>query len=214
MPTTKLQVALFIDADNASAKHINNVTTTLARYGTLTSLKAFGNWEKPHLKSWTKQLNKHAIQPVQQFDVTKQKNATDIALTIDVIDTIHNDNIDVFAIMSSDADFTPVVERLRSAGKIVIGFGDNHANKGFKNACTEFVVVGRKPKILRVKSNRPDCLLNTVKLAIQTCSDIHGRVNFADIERLLSKTPTFPTSSYNKMQLTQLLIKVNGVELL
>lgn len=215
MTTTNPQVALFIDADNAPASQINQVIKHLSTYGSITVGKAFGNWEKPCLKAWAKQLTKHAIQPVQQFDVTKQKNATDIALTIDVIDTLHTGDVDVFAIMSSDADFTPVVVRLLFAGKIVVGFGDRHANQGFRNACSEFVVIGRKaqPKQVRYANKQPDFLFNTVKLAVSTCATTHGQINFTDVEALLMKMPNFIATSCDSMQLVAMIKRAQDTNL-
>ncbi|TRX52742.1 NYN domain-containing protein [Thalassomonas sp. M1454] len=211
MTTRKPRVALFIDADNASAKQIKQTLTTLSAYGSITMIKAFGNWKKPHLKSWAKFLKQYKIQPVQQFDVTKQKNATDIALTIDVIDTLHNDNIDVFAIMSSDADFTPVVERLRSAGKVVIGIGERHANQGFMDACSEFVVVGREAVKVAAPKKLPTHLKNTVRLAISTCAKVHGKVRHKDVENLLRKIPSFDKVGCSSQQLAQLINTTGNV---
>jgi len=49
---TKLNIAMFIDADNAPAKHIDKVLTDLAIYGAVSIRKAYGNWKNPVIKSW------------------------------------------------------------------------------------------------------------------------------------------------------------------
>lgn len=56
-------------------------------------------------------LHEFAIQPIQQFDLTKGKNATDMALVIDVMDVLYTKNVDVICLVSSDCDFTPLVTR-------------------------------------------------------------------------------------------------------
>ncbi len=76
----KEKIALFIDADNAPAAKIDIILSELARYGVVNIRKAYGNWKSPGIKPWEDVLHEFAIQPIQQFDLTKGKNATDIAL--------------------------------------------------------------------------------------------------------------------------------------
>jgi uncharacterized LabA/DUF88 family protein len=76
----KEKIALFIDADNAPAAKIDIILSELARYGVVNIRRAYGNWKSPCIKPWEDVLHEYAIQPIQQFDLTKGKNATDIAL--------------------------------------------------------------------------------------------------------------------------------------
>src|SRR5690606_41457212 len=78
---------------------------------------------------------------MQQFDWTRGKNATDMAMTIDAIDLLYDGKVDGFGIMSSDSDFTPLVTRLRQDGLIVYGFGSAKAPEPFKTACTRYIDV-------------------------------------------------------------------------
>ena len=71
----KEKIAVFIDADNAPAKKIDKVLSELARYGVVNIRKAYGNWKNQNLKAWEDVLHEFAIQPIQQFDLTKGKNA-------------------------------------------------------------------------------------------------------------------------------------------
>ena len=86
--------------------------------------RAYGNWTKTGLKSWQEVLHENAIRPVQQFDPSKGKNASDIALAVDAVEILHTQRPDAFALVSSDADFTPLVMHLREHGAHVYGFGD------------------------------------------------------------------------------------------
>ena len=45
---------------------------------------------------------------IQQFDLTKGKNATDIALVIDAMDILYTKDVDTICLVSSDCDFTPL----------------------------------------------------------------------------------------------------------
>ena len=116
-------VALLIDADNASPNALDPVLTVLAELGTVNVRRIYGNWRKPSLKSWADLTLRHGIEPQQQFDVTKGKNATDMKMTIDAMDLLFRGRIDGFGIMSSDSDFMPLAMRIRQDGVPVYGFG-------------------------------------------------------------------------------------------
>src|SRR6186713_2465990 len=134
-------IALLIDADNAQAAGIDPVLTVLAELGQVNIRRAYGNWAKPALSNWSKITHRYGLQPVQQFDLTKGKNATDMAMTIDAVDLLYRGRVDGFGIMSSDSDFTPLVTRLRQDGLIVYGFGSAKAPEAFKTACTRYIDV-------------------------------------------------------------------------
>ncbi len=142
MPEANLKnIALLIDADNASHAGIDPVLTVLAELGQVNVRRAYGNWAKPALSKWNKITHRFGIQPMQQFDLTKGKNATDIAMAIDAIDLLNAGKVDGFGIMSSDSDFTPLVTRLRQDGMIVYGFGGSKAPEAFRAACTRYIDV-------------------------------------------------------------------------
>jgi hypothetical protein len=134
-------IALLIDADNATARGIDPVLTVLAELGQVNIRRAYGNWAKPALSKWSGITHRFGLQPIQQFDLTKGKNATDMAMTIDAIDLLYGGKVDGFGIMSSDSDFTPLVTRLRQDGLLVYGFGSAKAPEAFKTACTRYIDV-------------------------------------------------------------------------
>jgi len=139
-------IALLIDADNASAAHFDPVMTVLAELGTVNIRRAYGNWSKTTLKTWAALSVAQAIEPQQQFDLTKGKNATDMKMTIDAMDLLSSGRVDGFGLMSSDSDFTPLVTRLRQDGIPVYGFGTANTPEGFRRACTRFIdVAALKP---------------------------------------------------------------------
>ncbi|HUD89992.1 NYN domain-containing protein [Sphingobium sp.] len=134
-------IALLIDADNASAAHFDSVMTVLAELGTVNVRRAYGNWSKATLKPWAALSITQAIEPQQQFDLTKGKNATDMKMTIDAMDLLASGRVDGFGLMSSDSDFTPLVTRIRQDGIPVYGFGTANTPEGFRHACTRFIDV-------------------------------------------------------------------------
>jgi hypothetical protein len=134
-------VALLIDADNASADAIDPVLTVLAELGTVNVRRAYANWSKPEVKGWRDKLAKHGIEPVQQFDLTRGKNATDMKMSVDAMDLLWGRRVDGFGLMSSDSDFMPLATRIRQDGIPVYGFGRPNTPEGFRTACSRFIDV-------------------------------------------------------------------------
>jgi len=140
MPDAELKnIALLIDADNTTPEGIDPVLTVMAELGQVNIRRAYGNFAKDNLSRWDKITNKFGIRPQQQFDVTRGKNATDMAMTIDAIDLLYQGKVDGFGIMTSDSDFTPLVTRLRQDGIVVYGFGESKTPQAFKSVCTRFI---------------------------------------------------------------------------
>ena len=139
MADAELRLALLIDADNAPASKIEPILTELARHGVANVRRAYGNWKSPHLKGWEAALHAHAIRPIQQFAYTSGKNASDMAMVIDAMDLLYGRTLDGVAIVSSDADFTPLVMRLRNDGVAVYGFGQEKTPAPFVKACSTFL---------------------------------------------------------------------------
>ena len=134
-------IALLIDADNARAEGIDPVLTVLAELGQVNIRRAYGNWRKTSLKGWADRIHKYGIEPQQQFDLTKGKNATDMKMTIDAMDLLFRGRVNGFGLMSSDSDFMPLAMRIRQEGYPVYGFGKAQTPEGFREACTRFIDV-------------------------------------------------------------------------
>ncbi len=133
------RIALLIDADNSPSSKIDVILAELAKLGVVNVRRAYGNWKKDGLKGWENVLHEYAIRPIQQFDYTKGKNATDMGLVIDALDLLYSDSPDAFGIVSSDSDFTPLVMHLRAKGAQVFGFGAQKTPMPFVNACSRFL---------------------------------------------------------------------------
>jgi uncharacterized protein (TIGR00288 family) len=156
--TDDKRLAVLIDADNSSAKLVKEMLDELASYGTVTVKRAYGDWTNPRLSGWREALLGHAINPQQQFAYTVGKNATDAALIIDAMDLLYSANVEGFAIVSSDSDFTPLATRLRESGKRVIGVGQRQTPKAFVEACEKFIfveVLGESPQTTSEPESSP-----------------------------------------------------------
>lgn len=133
------RIALLIDADNAPAELIDEILTELSTLGVINIRRAYGNWTKQALEGWRSRLLEFAIRPMQQFDYSKHKNASDMAMTVDAMELLYTERPDAFGIVSSDADFTPLVMHLRAKGAAVFGFGAAQTPMPFVNACSRFL---------------------------------------------------------------------------
>ena len=140
-PTPDYRIALLIDADNAPATKIQAILDELSKHGTINIRRAYGNWKKTELRAWEERLHEFAIRPMQQFDYSKGKNASDMAMVIDAMELLYTDRPQAFGLVSSDADFTPLVMHLKSKGALVFGFGQKKAPEPFQRACSTFLFV-------------------------------------------------------------------------
>jgi uncharacterized LabA/DUF88 family protein len=159
--------AVLIDADNTSPQIAGGLFEEVAKFGEASVRRIYGDFSSGQLKSWADILQKHAIDPYQQFAYTKGKNASDIALVIDAMDLLHSGRFDGFCLVSSDSDFTRLASRLREQGADVYGFGTQQTPESFRQACRRFIYtenllpqppaatgagVGPKPKSLQPPS--------------------------------------------------------------
>ena len=134
-----LRLAVLIDADNVSAKYVKVLLEEIARYGTPTIKRIYGDWTQSTGPGWKKVLLENAITPIQQYRYTTGKNATDSAMIIDAMDILYEDKVDGFCIVASDSDYTRLALRLRESGKKVLGIGEKKTPQPFIVACDKFI---------------------------------------------------------------------------
>jgi len=138
---SSVRIAVLIDADNTSPKYAEAILDELAKYGTPTIKRAYGDFSSPRLGGWTRQLNARAIRAMHQNAYTSGKNSTDSALIIDAMDLLYDGNVEAFAIVTSDSDFTSLAVRLRESGKTVYGLGQKKTPVSLQNACDRFIML-------------------------------------------------------------------------
>lgn len=115
------------------------MTDELARFGNLTIKRIYGDFTKSSMNGWKDVLLKNAISPIQQYNYTTGKNATDSSMIIEAMDILYSNQVDIFCLVSSDSDFTRLAMRLREAGKEVIGMGMKQTPQPFIAACNKFI---------------------------------------------------------------------------
>ncbi len=135
----KPKMALLIDGDNARPSLLDKYISEVGKHGIITVRRIYGDWTTHQMNGWKDKLNHHAVQPIQQFRYTVGKNATDSALIIDAMDTLHSGLVDGFCITSSDSDYTRLATRIRESGIFVMGIGEKKTPRPFVNACNLFI---------------------------------------------------------------------------
>jgi NYN domain/OST-HTH/LOTUS domain len=217
-PIHARNVALLIDADNASPDSLDPVLTVLAELGTVNIRRAYGNWQKTGLSGWAKIVHLHAIEPQQQFDLTKGKSATDMKMIIDAMDLLYAGHVHGFGIMSSDSDFMPLAMRIRQDGLPVYGFGSAKTPKSFQNACTRFIDVGALAKAEEAEPDeaapQPESGLDEamVKLlgdAIKASKrDERGFASISEVGRRAGNRSSFDARNYGHSRLSELIAAI------
>ena len=139
--STDQRLAVLIDADNVPPARIKAMLEEIAKYGTPTFKRIYGDWTSPTKSTWKSVLLPYAITPIQQYSYTTGKNASDSALIIDAMDILYSGKVGGFCIVSSDSDFTRLATRLREAGMTVYGMGEKKTPLPFISACDKFIYI-------------------------------------------------------------------------
>lgn len=220
-----IRLAVLIDADNVPYSNIKGVMEEIAKYGTPTFKRIYGDWTKPTISGWKNVLLENAITPIQQYSYTTGKNSSDSALIIDAMDILYSGKVDGFCIVSSDSDFTRLATRLREAGMKVFGIGQKKTPNPFIVACDKFIYMEIIPVFeaepegnaaLKTKTSipKPKAVVDklnkeTLKLIAHTINDLadeNGWAFLGDVGNLvLKKQPNFDPRNYGFQKLTPLI---------
>ena len=179
MDTPKeLKLAVLIDADNVPYANIKGMLEEIAKYGTPTFKRIYGDWTNVNLSGWKNVLLENAITPIQQYSYTKGKNSTDSALIIDAMDILYTGGVEGFCIVSSDSDFTRLATRLREAGMKVFGIGEKKTPSPFIASCNKFIYI----EILKKEIREPIPIKNNQKKVTKK-----GKKPTAIIEKIIAQ---------------------------
>ncbi len=222
--STDLRLAVLIDADNVPYANVKAMMEEIAKYGTPTFKRIYGDWTKQTTSGWKSVLLENAITPIQQYSYTQGKNATDSAMIIDAMDILYSGKVDGFCIVSSDSDFTRLATRLREAGMKVIGIGEQKTPQPFITACDKFIYIeilahdeqapakkGRKAAKAPQLDRRVTQMITT---SINDVADESGWAFLGEVGALLQKKqPNFDARNYGFKKLLYLIKNINGIEI-
>lgn len=216
---TELKLAVLIDADNIPYSNIKGMLYEIAKFGTPTIKRIYGDWTKETVSGWKPALLQNAITPIQQYSYTIGKNATDSAMIIDAMDILHREKVDGFCIVSSDSDFTRLATRLRESGMFVIGIGEKKTPQPFIVSCDKFIYIeiissNNDDTSKRTIVNNPhdarekidNDIIKLLNASIDDLADEDGWASLADVGNLIIKKKTdFDPRNYGFIKLTRLI---------
>lgn len=218
MASSNQLLAVLIDADNVPPAKIGAVLTEVARFGTASVKRVYGDWTKQQLSSWKSAASENVIQPIQQFANTVGKNATDSALIIDARDLLYTGRFRGFCIVSSDSDFTRLASRIREQGVTVYGFGERKTPEAFRNACDQFTylevidepaaeVTATTPTLVPTQKLRGDTkLVSGLRSCVSTASGEDGWADLSAVGSLMRKQqPDFDSRNWGYAKLSDLV---------
>ena len=133
--------ALFVDLENCGGKKsmLMDVIERVKIRGDILIGKVYGYTDSYSDLKETLLSNTFTVVPSLRYG-RNQKNNSDIQLVIDALDVAYrNELIDSFCIVSVDSDYVPLVGKLKSMGKFVLGISRSEAASNvFMSACSEF----------------------------------------------------------------------------
>ena len=213
--------AVFVDLENCGAKveTLNSILEKVKIRGDILLGKVYGYTDKfsdlkPVLLS-----NTFTVVPSLRYGIS-QKNNADIQLVIDALEVAYkNDLIDSFCIVSGDSDYTPLVGRLKSMGKFVLGISRSEAASTiFINACNEFQFLEsvrkskvEKPRRQRQTANNEEAVDESeLNKLLTTVLEEHNDEMYASELKgvLLRLRPDFNEKSYGCASFYKLLTKL------
>ena len=163
--------ALFVDLENCGGKQsmLMDVIERVKIRGDILIGKVYGYTDSYSDLKETLLSNTFTVVPSLRYG-RNQKNNSDIQLVIDALEIAYrNELIDSFCIVSGDSDYVPLVGKLKSMGKFVLGISRSEAaSKVFMNACSEF-----------------QCLESVASGKERTVSEVSSALTLSDVNDLI-----------------------------
>ena len=211
--------AVFVDLENAGGKAetLNNILEKVKIRGDILMGKVYGYTEKFGGLKELLLSNTFNVVPSLRYGVA-QKNNADILLVLDAMEVAYtNSLIDSFCIVSGDSDYTPLVGKLKSMGKFVLGISRSEvASSIFINACNEFqflesVAVRRAPQKTKKTDNGGGDETELLKQIESILNDHNEDEVFASELKgiLLRLRPDFNERNYGSSTFFKLLTKLS-----
>lgn len=142
-------IAVFIDFENlaigvrqmrAGQFKIQLILKRLLEKGRIVFKRAYCDWS-----NYQDAMREFHAQGVEMIDIPQTKvsgkNSADIRMVVDALDLCYSkDHIDMFALISGDSDFSPLVSKLKENNKRVIGCGIKASTSDLLiGNCDEFI---------------------------------------------------------------------------
>ena len=142
-------IAVFVDFENLALGvrdmkgadfSVELILKRLLEKGRIVYKRAYCDWS-----NYRTQVREFHTQGIEMVDIPRSKmsgkNSADIHMVVDALDLCYSKNhIDVFALLTGDSDFSPLVSKLKENDKRVLGCGiKNSTSKLLMGNCDEFI---------------------------------------------------------------------------
>nr|WP_122012127.1 NYN domain-containing protein [Maliibacterium massiliense] len=214
--------AVLIDMENAGGKRsaLETIIETLKIRGNILIGRVYGYSDRYAELKEVLLSNTFTAIPSLRYG-TSQKNSLDIQLVVDALEVAYtNPLIDCFCIVSGDSDFTPLVGRLKSMGKYVLGISRSEcASTVFINACNEFLFlesVRQKTPKAPVPQNAADSddedeaeLMRVIETILREQADTDGWMLASVLKDVVLRLrPDFNEKAYGESTFGRLLLSL------
>lgn len=217
-------LAVLIDADNVPARHAAAILEEIKSLGEAGARRVYGDWSAGGLNAWSQLIPRLGLVARQVSANIKGKNASDIGMVIDAMDLLHRNIFDQFVIVSSDSDFTALANRLREAGKPVIGIGEQKVPESLRNVCNRFIFIeniseeAAKDAVKEADEKKtplpkPVKPLPLFEGAFDKLDDVDGWYHLGPVgNQILAAKPDFDPRSYGHAKLSAMVKSLNGLD--
>jgi len=158
-------IAVFIDGDNISPHHYQQIINEVKKNGRVLIQRLYADFTRPNINGWRDIIVNYGIEAVQTFRVGK-KESTDNSLIVDCMRALyHLENIESFVIISSDSDFSSLAGEIRLRARFCVGIGYKHTPLKLQNNCDKFIMI---ESLLDDKSKAQLSKIESKKIHVET----------------------------------------------
>lgn len=220
-----VNIAVFVDFDNVAIGaedeslapfRIDPVQHRLLDKGNVIVKRAYGDWAR--FRAHKREMHSAGYELI---DVPPSgmsgKNSADIKLVVDAIDLCHTKpHVHLFAIISGDSDFSPLVAKLRENNKGVLGVGVRASTSSLLvNGCDEFIYYDDLVAPAKADATTDEALDLVIDTAEALLREREQPVWGSHIKQVIKrKKPNFDESHFGYRSFSRLLEDASRRELL
>ncbi|MCC5868309.1 MAG: NYN domain-containing protein [Gammaproteobacteria bacterium] len=133
-------LALGVDQSKQKTFEVQLVLKRLLQKGRIVFKRAYCDWSR-----YRRYVNEFHAAGIELVDIPQSKmsgkNSADIRMVVDALELCYvKEHLDMFALVSGDSDFSPLVSKLKENDKRVIGCGVRRSSSDLLiNNCDEFI---------------------------------------------------------------------------
>ena len=157
-------IAVFVDYENLAlgardskwrTLDIDLILKRLLEKGRIVYKRAYCDWSQ-----YRGDVREFHARGIELIDIPRSKmsgkNSADIRMVVDALDLCYSkEHIEVFALLTGDSDFSPLVSKLKENHKRVIGCGVKNSTSGLlMGSCDEFLYYDDVAKAADVKAGK------------------------------------------------------------